>query len=195
MEEKIWFISDTHFFHWKPDKTFLIDARHFNTIEEMNETIINNWNSMISPNDTVYHLGDVMLQDTDRGIEILKQLNGKIHIIRGNHDTDSRIERYKECENVVEITWGTMIKYHKVHIFLSHAPSIYRTMDDKPNKQGILNFHGHTHQSTNFRDENNPYVYHVGVDSHNMKPVFIDDILEEINRKKVELLNKRGEQL
>lgn len=185
----IWFTSDTHFFH---DKEFLFGERGFDTTGDMVEEIIKKWNETIAPDDIVYHLGDVILSDTDRGIEALKRLNGQIHIIRGNHDTDAKIEKYKECSNVVSIEWSTMIKYRKIHFYLSHFPSITRSIDDKPNKQGIINLHGHTHQNTNFLFEDNPYVYHVGMDSHNLTPIKIDDIIEEISSKKQLILKERG---
>ena len=56
-------------------------------------------------------------------------------------------------------------------------------MNDNENKQGIINIHGHTHQKTNFLYEDNPYVYHAGMDSHNLTPVLIDDIIKEIDEK------------
>ena len=49
------------------------------------------------------------------------------------------------------------------------------------NKQGILNFYGHTHQEDNFYN-GNPYMYHVGMDSHNLTPISIDEILEEVSK-------------
>lgn len=179
-EKKIWFTSDTHFYH---NKEFLWGGRGFNSPDEMVEKFIQNWNSVVKPNDEVYHLGDVMLSDTEKGIEALKKLNGKIHIIRGNHDTDQRAAAYLECPNVVSVSWGEMIKHKKRMIFLSHAPTIYRTMNDNENKQGIINIHGHTHQKTNFLYDDNPYVYHAGMDSHNLTPVLIDDIIKEIDEK------------
>ena len=179
-EKKIWFTSDTHFYH---NKEFLWGGRGFNSSDEMVEKLIQNWNSVVKPNDEVYHLGDVMLNDTEKGIEALKKLNGNIHIIRGNHDTNQKIEKYLECPNVISVSWGEMIKHKKRMIFLSHAPTIYRTMGDNENKQGIINIHGHTHQKTNFLYEDNPYVYHAGMDSHNLTPVLIDDIIKEIDEK------------
>lgn len=179
IEPKIWFTSDTHFMH---NKEFLYDARGFNTPEEMCEEIVKRWNEVVSPEDIVYHLGDVILSDTEKGISFVKKLNGKIHLIRGNHDTDSKVKQYKTCSNIISIEWATMIKYKKRMFYLSHCPSITRTPDDSPNKQGIINLYGHTHQNTNFY-ENNPYMYHVGMDSHNLTPVSIDEILIEINEK------------
>ena len=82
IEKKIWFTSDTHFGH---QKEFLWAPRGFNSIEEHDEMIIHNWNEVVGPNDDVYHLGDVMLNDNEHGLECLKRLNGKIHITIGNH--------------------------------------------------------------------------------------------------------------
>lgn len=180
MVTDIWITTDPHFMH---GKFFLYGERGFNTPEEMCEQIVKNWNSVVKPNDIVYLLGDVILNDIDKGIEYLKQLNGNIHIVRGNHDTNQKIEKYLECPNVVSVSWGEMIKHKKRMIFLSHAPTIYRTMDDNENKQGIINIHGHTHQKTNFLYEDNPYVYHAGMDSHNLTPILIDDIIKEIDEK------------
>ena len=74
----IYLTSDLHFCH---DKSFLYEPRGFNSIEEHDENIIKNWNNIITPDDEVYLLGDVMLNDNVKGLNCLKQLNGKIHII------------------------------------------------------------------------------------------------------------------
>lgn len=151
----------------------------------MVEKFIQNWNSVVKPNDEVYHLGDVMLNDTEKGTEALKKLNGKIHIIRGNHDTDQRAAAYLECPNVVDVQWATMIKYKKRMFYLTHFYAVAKTPMDGENKQGIIVLHGHTHQTTNFTNDNY-FVYHVGVDSHNFFPVSIEEIIEDIGNKKQE---------
>lgn len=185
---KIYFTSDTHFCH---NKDFCYEPRGFKTIEEMNEKIFNNWNSIVTDEDDVYHLGDVMLNDDIQGMMYLENLKGKIHIIRGNHDTDTRVERYKQLDNVVEITYATIIKYGKLHLYLCHYPTLTANYDDdKPWHKNLINLFGHTHQQENFYN-NNPYMYHVGVDSHNCKPIEIEEILEEIRQKKIELNNER----
>ena len=181
-EKKIWFTSDTHFYH---NKEFLWGGRGFNSPDEMVEKFIQNWNSIVKPNDEVYHLGDVMLNDTERGIEALKKLNGKIHIIRGNHDTDQRTAAYLECPNVIDVQWATMIKYKRRMFYLTHFYAVAKTPMDGENKQGIIVLHGHTHQTTNFTNDNY-FVYHVGVDSHNFFPVSIEEIIEDIGKKKQE---------
>lgn len=185
---KIYFTSDTHFCH---NKDFCYEPRGFKTIEEMNEKIFNNWNSIVTDEDDIYHLGDVMLNDDTQGMMYLENLKGKIHIIRGNHDTDTRVEKYKQLNNIVEITYATIIKYRKAHLYLCHYPTLTANYDDdKPWHKNLVNLFGHTHQQENFYN-NNPYMYHVGVDSHNCKPIEIEEILEEIRQKKIELNNER----
>lgn len=185
---KIYFTSDTHFCH---NKDFCYEPRGFMTIEEMNEAIFNNWNKIVTDEDDIYHLGDVMLNDDEKGMEYLKNLKGKIHIIRGNHDTDTRVEKYLKLPNVVEVTYATVIKYNKVHIYLCHYPTLTANYDDdKPWHKNLIDFFGHTHQQFNFFD-NNPYMYHVGVDSHNCMPIEIEEALEEIRQKKCEINNQK----
>jgi calcineurin-like phosphoesterase family protein len=195
MENKIWFSSDWHFGH---QKEFLWGPRGFQSSEENDKTIIENHNALVSDEDDVYVLGDLMLGDNESGLEKIKQMHGKLHIILGNHDTATRIELYKQLPNVVEISYATLIKYKKGHFFLSHYPTICSNYDDSPWHQNIINLYGHTHQKWNFYYDNdptlmngNPYMYHVGVDSHDCKPVLIDDIIEEIRQYKTEINNER----
>lgn len=173
---KDWITSDLHFCH---DREFVWQARGFQNVEEMNEAIVERFNSVISPEDTLYILGDVMLNDNEKGEELLSRMNGKKIFIRGNHDTSTRVEIYKKYTNE-EIKWANMIKYKKKNIYLSHHPTIVTNAGELHNL--IINFYGHTHQKTNFYQD---YVnmYHVGVDSHNCYPVLIDDAIEEIKTK------------
>ena len=187
-KKNIWLTSDTHFFH---SQEFLYGDRGFTSTEEMTEKLVENWNSVVAPEDEVYHLGDVMLNDTERGIEVLKKLNGRIHIIRGNHDSDKRAAAYLECPNVVDVQWATMLKYKKRMFYLTHFYAVAKTPRDNDNKQGIVTLHGHTHQKTNFTNDNY-FVYHVGVDSHNLYPVSLEQIIKDIQEKREEVNNKNG---
>ena len=82
----IYFISDTHFNHRNIIK---YTDRPFNDITEMNNTLINNWNSIIKEDDIVYHLGDFALTCDEKLKELYSYLNGTIILIRGNHDGKS----------------------------------------------------------------------------------------------------------
>ena len=182
---KIWITSDTHFGH---DREFIWAPRGYASAAENDSDIIKKWNEVVSTEDTVYHLGDVMLGDNINGMDCLKKLNGDIHIIRGNHDTDARWKLYDSLPNVTLEGWATMIKYKKMNFYLSHFPTLTANLSDKSIKQCVVNLFGHTHQQTNFY-EDRPYMYHVGVDSHNSTPILLDDIIEEIFTKAKECEN------
>ena len=178
----IYFTSDLHLGH---DQEFIWGARGFNSVAEMNEKIITRWNSRITKDDDVYVLGDLVMGGVEN-VELLKQLNGKIHIIYGNHDGPKKREAYAELENVVECGWANMIKHKKYDFYLSHYPTITDNEDIgeivSP-KECIINLFGHTHQFSDFYDTNDGYnfrMYHVGVDSHDCFPVPIDEVIEEI---------------
>ena len=112
----IYLTSDLHFNH---DREFVYGARGFNSVQEMNEAIIERWNSVVSDEDDVYLLGDICLggatlEKLQENRELIKRLHGKIHVINGNHDTDKRQLMYTTCENVVESgKWADMLHYKK----------------------------------------------------------------------------------
>ena len=178
----IYLTSDTHFNH---SREFIYEPRGFTNIYDHDRALIKNWNSIVKPEDDVFHLGDVMLGDNAYGLKCVHQLNGKIHIIRGNHDTDTRIELYKNAPNVVEIVDAKYIRYKKYHFFLTHYPCITGNLEKDSLKGMTCNFYGHTHQKNNFY-EDRPYMYHVGVDSHNCMPVRIENAIADMEAKVIE---------
>jgi calcineurin-like phosphoesterase family protein len=87
---KTWLISDTHFGHaniltFKKYNGELL--RNFKNVDEMDWTMVSNWNKVVAPEDKVYHLGDLSICKWARLDTILSCLNGKKVLIRGNHDT------------------------------------------------------------------------------------------------------------
>ena len=83
-EQNIWFTSDTHFFH---ENIIFLNNRPYKSVQEMNEDLIHKWNTVVGLNDIVYHLGDVGMKCSPERLNLLlKRLNGKIHLIKGNHD-------------------------------------------------------------------------------------------------------------
>lgn len=176
---KIFVTSDLHFGH---DREFVWGARGFKSIEEHDAEIIKRWNEVVTAEDDVYILGDLMLGDNAHGIHCLSQLNGKLHILTGNHCTSTRQKLYHTLENMVEFcSCATTIKYKKKQLYLSHYPTITSNMEANPH-QAVFNLYGHTHQTTNFYN-GQPFMYHVGVDSHNCYPVLLDDAITEIKNE------------
>ena len=176
----IYVTSDLHFCH---DKPFLFEPRGFTTINDHDNTIIKNWNSIVKDADEVYVLGDLMLMNNEKGISYIRQLKGKIHVILGNHDTSNRVALYKTCSNIVDICYATIIKYNKQSFYLSHYPTITSAAANTRKSGDILyNLFGHTHQNTNFYNDSF-FMYHVGLDSHANCPITLDHIIEDCKAK------------
>ena len=184
---KIYLTSDLHLGH---DREFIWKVRGFNSVQEMNEAIVERWNSVIDNEDDVYVLGDLMLGNNDIGMNCLKRLKGRIHIAFGNHDTAKRQELYRTLPNVVETEWAIMLTYKKYHFFMTHFPCMTGNLEKESLKQMTLNLYGHTHQRSNFyEDRPYMYLYHVGVDSHDGYPVLLDDIIQEMKDKVKECID------
>lgn len=182
---EVFFTSDFHFNH---NREFIYKLRGFDNIEEMNEIILRRFNRTVSSNDTIYVLGDLCLGGPSDEIlgenkKLISSLNGDLKIILGNHDTKNRIQMYNECSNVEVLGYADLIKYNGYHFFLSHYPTITTNLDDgKKLKQKTLNLYGHTHQGSNFYNDNYS-MYHVGVDSHYCFPILLDFIIISIKEK------------
>jgi calcineurin-like phosphoesterase family protein len=133
---KIFFIGDTHFGHVN---VIHYDKRPWDTVEEMNAGLIANWNSVVSPGDTVYHLGDFALCGIEPALSILSQLNGTIHLIRGNHDTRAEVRKaFASCDRKFE---GEL---DGVRVFMQHVG-----LENWPGrKDGVIHLHGHSHHNS-----------------------------------------------
>lgn len=188
-EKKIFITSDTHFCH---NREFLYTPRGSTSIEEMNEMVITNWNSVVGEEDEVYLLGDVMLNDDEVGLECLSRLNGIIHIIRGNHDTDNRLPKYFSAHNVKDILDIKRLRYNGYHFYLSHYPTLTDNFDsDKPLKSRVINLCGHSHTQDKWADISKGLIYHCELDAHNCTPVLLDDIIADIQQKYYEYVQSK----
>ena len=175
---KIWFTSDFHFNH---DKDFIWKARGFQSVQEMNEALIKNFNSVVAPEDTIYILGDSMMgMDISAGLAYLRRLNGTKYAAIGNHDTDARIEAYRKAGIFADIQFGYRIKVKGKVYILTHYPTVTANGDDLR----VVNLYGHTHQEESNFFEDRPYMYHVGLDSHGCFPVDMETIIADITNFK-----------
>lgn len=176
----IYFTSDLHFGH---NREFIYKPRGFNSIIEHDVELIKRWNEVVTENDQVYILGDLMLNDNDHGAECLQQLKGIKSFIRGNHDTDTRVNFYTEDRcNVGYCGDALRLDYNGYHFYLSHYPTLTGNLEKESLKQMTLNLFGHTHSKSKFF-EDRPYMYNVAVDAHNGYPVSIDEIIKDMKEK------------
>ena len=160
----VWFCADTH---WGHSNIITHCNRPFKTTYEMDEKLIQNWNSRVKPNDTVYHLGDFSFRNS-RGCEYyLNRLNGNIHLILGNHDKKTKSNRFLWIKDI------ETIKVEGQDIVLCHYPleeweGYYR---------GYIHLHGHCH------GRRKPILgrLDVGVDNQNFMPISLEEVMEQIN--------------
>lgn len=179
-----YFISDTHFGHEKCWSTFKRDdgspLRDFTSTEEMDETMIARWNSVVKPEDSVYHLGDFVINR--RFMSVGHRLNGRKRLVRGNHDL-FKTQEYLDIG--FEEIYGVWVD-SKAGIICSHIP-----IHPESIKSGWINVHGHLHYGRvrlgQYSDKYFPkmppidkrYV-NVGVEMTNYTPVTLDQIREMV---------------
>ena len=168
----IYFTSDTHYFH---KNVIEYCNRPFASVEEMNETLIANYNNVVKPDDTVYHLGDFAFANESKIKQIFYRLNGKKILIFGNHDVDPRYNGKKVYHDLFDETHDYLeLKINGERIVMFHFPI------ESWNKRhrSAIHLHGHTHGSYDERNKSVPNRIDVGVDSWNYFPVSITQILE-----------------
>lgn len=168
-----WLTSDTHFGHSKVIE-FEKEARPFKTVEEMNEHLIDRWNSVVGNNDIVYHLGDFCFGR--KNIEIAARLNGKKRLVLGNHDSYPSLDYLKYFDKLYgSLSWKDCI--------LSHVPVHPNQLENRYK----LCVHGHLHsKSVNMEiiddslwekfTEDRRY-FNVSVERNNLTPLHADQIL------------------
>ena len=113
------FIADTHFGH---EAALAFDNRPFKTIEEHDEALIENWNNAAGPDDEIFVLGDISWYNATKTNEIVRALNGKKHLIVGNHDRN--LLKNREFQSLfMEITdYKELLFPDKKGVVLSHYP-------------------------------------------------------------------------
>lgn len=174
----IWVTSDTHFNHANIIKYC---NRPFSSVEEMNETLINNWNNVVSHDDTVYHLGDFAMGDKSLIPEILGRLNGHIHFIMGNHDNLNIMENLAINSILETLTWEEVIKVEKKTIIMNHFP--FSSLPDPLSNRPIIQLYGHVHSTPNIPWIGLDNQYDVGVDNNNFTPINLYKLLQKIHYK------------
>jgi calcineurin-like phosphoesterase family protein len=164
LNRDIWVTSDTHFGHANIIK---FCNRPFDNVHEMDATMVEHWNTVVKPQDLVYHLGDVYFPQ-NVAIPRLRQLNGTKRLILGNHD---RIDSFISCRPRYFqkiYCWREMPEFD---LILSHVP----VHDDALQHRGgsyAINVHGHIHD----RLIDDPRYVNVCVEHTQYTPVHIEEL-------------------
>lgn len=171
----VFYTSDHHFFH---RNILEFENRPFESVEEMNQEMIDAWNSVVKDSDYVMHLGDFVFGGYEKWRHILDQLNGKIVLHKGNHDDSKKLKKLSKeghFEEVHEV--GSYRKINKHQLWLTHYPM---EIGLRPRRWSIS---GHIH-STPSRMLNQ---INVGVDSPLLRfaefgtPVPEDDLINYLD--------------
>ena len=168
----IYFTSDLHFYHENIIKAV---KRPFKNAEQMNDTLIKNWNNKVQPHDEIYILGDFTMKGYTFATEALCQLKGRKHLIKGNHDKFADSPHF-EKSLFESISDYKQIDYMNTKFILFHYP----ILEWNHFFRGSIHLHGHQHNKPEYNLENlknGIKRYDVGVDANNMTPVSADEII------------------
>lgn len=173
----MFFTADTHFGH---ENIIKYCDRPFINADEMDRIMMRRWNNVVTPRDTVYHLGDFMRNARHPASWYLNQLNGRIFLIQGNHDA---YQEFPE-KRFVQITPYLEIRYKKQRLVLCHYPM--RSWNGMQKNTWMI--HGHCHGQM-------PPMRHsidVGVDTHDFIPYDFPELLHAIHKtEKIKSYNHR----
>ncbi len=163
-----YFTSDLHFGHANIIKYC---NRPFETVEEMDEAIIHNWNARVTSNDIVYVIGDVMFCRPDRAKQIMSRLKGRIKLVKGNHDKKLDESLFEEIlpplyEETIDGIKAVMCHYPLMTWNKAHY--------------GSFMLHGHQHNKQAINDPRSRR-YDVGVDANGYSPVLWQEIKKALN--------------
>lgn len=161
----IFIISDTHFHHANMLKFLDLNGQHvrnFSDVNEMNEYMVQQWNKVVSPQDKVYHLGDVALGKDN--LSILDRLNGHKRLVRGNHDTYNTGLYLKYFDEI----YGSRVLDRMI---LTHIPIHPESLS-----RFKANIHGHIHERPSF----GPQYFNASVERIDYTPISIEDIKRKL---------------
>lgn len=180
----VWFTSDTHYGH---RNVIEYSNRPYSSVEEMDEAMVANWNSIVRPGDSVYHLGDFAFHRPARAAEIAKSLNGQKFLIWGNHD--KALRRHPEfcsqwiwCRDLDSISVGDQ------KVILCH----YAMLTWKESHRGSWQLHGHSHGT--LPEDPHSLRIDVGVDPRGYFPISFEDVREIMSKKDYRPVDRHGKE-
>lgn len=185
MTIKTWASSDLHFGHGNIIKYSPRSRGHFADVNEMNNAIISNFNSVVGDDDVIFLLGDIGFCKPEMTLRFLSMMNGKKFIVFGNHDSklmdhkDFKDESVRRTVGIIgsdkehKMTHTVDGVKHRIHMF--HHP--IESWDSKGH--GSLHFFGHCHTP---KEQNKPRnrSIDVGVDGNDLFPHNVDDLCRQL---------------
>ena len=186
--QQLFFTSDTHYSHsnicsattnWSVNDGY---ARKFDSLEDMNQRLVDNINNMVGEDDILIHLGDWSFGGFDKIEEFRSQINCEnIHLVLGNHDHHiernkegiqklfSSVQNYLRLEVQRPINKATTEKF--IFVCMHYPIASWHDMN-----QGVIHLHGHVHLPSHLRVAEGKAM-DVGVDGNGLEPILMDQVL------------------
>jgi len=184
--EKIYFVSDTHYGH---SAIIKFCDRPFKDVEEMNYKLIENWNKKVPQDGIVFHLGDFAWGGYPFWKSIREQLNGKIILIKGNHD-EKNLTQTAAQELFEHVAYQMKIEVEGRKMYLNHFPFLCYAGVYRDPKGLVYSLYGHVHSGPNKQGQDIPRLvncfptqYDVGVDNNNYEPISWYELNEKIQKQ------------
>ncbi len=183
------FVSDTHFGHANIIKYC---QRPYATVQEMNDSLIENWNRIVKPNDVVWHLGDFAFMQINPFTDVLKRLNGQINVVLGNHDHVIIRNRKSLLENNLLSSvrdYAEVYAGKKMLVLFHYGQRVWNK-----SHHGSIHLYGHSHGTLP------PFgrSVDVGIDckeiTEEYRPVALDEVIEYMSKKKIEVVDHHNEE-
>jgi len=181
----VFLVSDTHFGHKNICKFTNYDGsplRPWDDVAEMDEEMVKRWNETVRPADTVYHLGDVVINR--KSLPILDRLNGDKVLIKGNHDI-FKLPDYTPYFRDIR-------SYHVMNgLILSHIPVHTESL-----ARFRKNVHGHLHGNQVMKTVGfwpfkkkvvDPRYFCVCVENTDFRPISLEDVIARMKKRDEEM--------
>lgn len=191
--KKVFFTSDLHAYHKN-----IIDwcGRPYKDIEEMNKSLIENWNSVVPEDGIVYCLGDFCFGDNQCWKSFREQLKGEIVLIRGNHDFKINQQNNDFLEKLFSyVSWSMSLQLEGYRVWLSHFPPLCFSGSE----HNSISLFGHVHTRSGKDDPQGsdfprlqfllPGQYDVGVDFNHYTPISWNRVRERIEYQREHKVN------
>ncbi len=173
----LFFTADHHFGH---KRILEYSERPFESIEAMDQAMIERWNEKVGPEDEIYHLGDVGLCSPGKLRKILAQLNGKIYLIKGNHEKSALTcrERFEWIKDYYELAVPDPDhdRGRQPIVLFHYALRVWNA-----SHWGTYHLYGHTHGT--LPDDPKARSFDIGVDCHNFYPLSYDEVKAIMQQK------------
>lgn len=184
-QTNVFFISDTHFQHKNVIKYC---DRPFQTTTEMDSTMIENWNSVVKPNDIVFHIGDFCFGGIKSWRYLLDRLNGKKYLAAGNHDKTIPPEKFIDIQHRfnIRIIGDSEMESDGQRITVDHYPMLSWYQSHRGSWQIFGHVHGGLSKKGMNESKLTPNQLDAGVDVHNFTPISYQKVKELITKQNLE---------